>query len=170
VRSYENAASKAFQAPPPAPEPAEPVNPFAGFKFSMPATPAPEPAAPAPAAAPSSSSSSDSGVGDLFKDLAKYTETPAKPAAPTPEPKKEAPKKETPKPAAAVKEAPKKPGKRRGPLPMWFAQILMLGVFGGVGLAATKYLNESEAVLKVVGEKVGQAYKAVEKLANKQAA
>ena len=46
----------------------------------------------------------------------------------------------------------------------------MLGVFGGVGLAATKYLNESEAVLKVVGEKMGQAYKAVEKLANKQAA
>ena len=56
----------------------QPVNPFAGFKFSMPATPAPEPAAPAPAAAPSSSSSSDSGVGDLFKDFAKYAETPAK--------------------------------------------------------------------------------------------
>jgi hypothetical protein len=53
---------------------------------------------------------------------------------------------------------------------MWFAQILLTGVFGGLAVAGTKYSKESEAVLKVAGDKVGQAYKAVEKLSNKQAA
>jgi hypothetical protein len=54
-------------------------NPFGSFNFSLPAPPpaaeAPAPP-PAPKPAPAASSSSSDGVGDIFKDLAKYTETP----------------------------------------------------------------------------------------------
>jgi hypothetical protein len=60
-----------------------------------------------------------------------------------------------------------KPGKRRGPLPLWFAEILMLGAYAGLFLAVTKYSQQSGQVLKAVWAKVVEAYNALDKLINK---
>jgi hypothetical protein len=67
----------------------------------------------------------------------------------------------------AKKAEPAKPGKRRGPLPLWFAEILMLGAYAGLFLAVTKYSQQSGQVLKAVWGKVLEAYKALEKLVSK---
>jgi hypothetical protein len=92
----------------------------------------------------------------------KPRETP-KPKAPEPV-KQEIKKQEVKKPQAA---APSKPGKRRGPLPLWFAEILALSAYVGLFLAVTKYSKQSSDVLKAVADKVVEAYKALDKLINK---
>lgn len=101
------------------------------------------------------------------------------PVAPTPAPTPfkapEAPKPKAPEPVkvqkAEVKKAePTKPGKRRGPLPLWFAEILALGAYAGLFLAVTKYSKQSGEVLNAVWGKVVEAYKALEKLTGKQQA
>lgn len=80
---------------------------------------------------------------------------------------------ETPKPAAIKKEEPKKaqpqqPKDRRstthGFLPLWLTELLVLGAYAAMGLAVTKYSKESEAALKVAGEKAKEAISAAEKL------
>jgi hypothetical protein len=77
------------------------------------------------------------------------------------------------KPAAVTKKtAPVKANvngtKRRGPLPLWLTEILLLGVYVGVGLAVTKYCKESSQVTAAVGEKIVEAYNAVVKLIKQQ--
>lgn len=103
-------------------------------------------------------------------------EAPA-PAPPAPAPFKPAPAPApvVPKPApvAAKKDAPKqqqqqKPGKRRGPLPMWFAQVLLLGAFGGAVYAGTKFSAEISAATTAAGAKAVEALTALEKLVNKK--
>lgn len=78
-------------------------------------------------------------------------------------------------PAPAKKEAPKKaepakPTDRRsrthGWMPLWLAEFLVLGSFVGLGLAATKYSSQTDAVLKAAGQKAKEAYEAAEKLVN----
>lgn len=85
---------------------------------------------------------------------------------------------EAPAPAPAKKEAPKtaepvKPTDRRsrthGWMPLWLAELLVLGSFVGVGLAATKYSSQTDAVLKAAGQKAKEAYNAAEKLVNSKA-
>lgn len=110
---------------------------------------APEAAAPAPTLAPTPAPAP-------FKPR----ETP-KPKAPEPA-KQEVKKQEVKKQAA-----PSKPGKRRGPLPLWFAEILALGAYVGLFLAVTKYSQQSSDVLRAVADKVVEAYKALDKLINK---
>ncbi len=91
------------------------------------------------------------------------------PVAPTPAPAPASVKKvEAPAPKEEKKDAGKPPSKRRrGVMPLWLAEILVLSSFVGVGLAATKYSKESSAVLKAVGQKVVEAYSAAEKLISK---
>lgn len=43
--------------------------------------------------------------------------------------------------------------KRRGPLPLFLAEVLVLGGFAGVGLAVTKYASETNKALAVAGAK-----------------
>lgn len=101
--------------------------------------------------------------------------------APTPFKAPEAPKPRAPEPVKkaepvkakaepAKKAEPTKPGKRRGPLPLWFAEILVLGAYAGLFLAITKYSQQSGEVLKAVWGKIVEAYNAVEKLVGKKAA
>lgn len=122
---------------------------------SQPKAAAPEAPAPAPAPTP-------------FK-------APAAPKPKAPEPVKKAePVKAKAEPVKKAEPAKKveatKPGKRRGPLPLWFAEILMLGAYAGLFLAITKYSQQSGAVLKAVWGKIVEAYNAVEKLVGKKAA
>jgi len=94
--------------------------------------------------------------------------TPAPTPFKAPEPVK---KPEAPKPAAAAKPAAAtKPGKKRGPLPLWFAEVLVLGAYAGLFLAVTKYSKQSGEVLAAVWAKVVEAYKAAEKLVNSKKA
>lgn len=80
-------------------------------------------------------------------------------------------KAEPPKPAAKpAPPAAAKSTKRRGPLPLWLAELLVLGAYVGVGLAATKYSAQSGAALKVAGAKVAEAYAALEQLTKKKSA
>jgi hypothetical protein len=92
-----------------------------------------------------------------------------KPVLPPPAP--------APKKAPAVKEAPKKaapaaaatkPGKRRGPLPLWLAEVLVLAAYVGGFLAVTRYSEQSGKVAGAVWAKVVAAYSAVEKLVGKK--
>eukprot|EP00879_Flechtneria_rotunda_P033838 GHRR01037656.1.p3 GENE.GHRR01037656.1~~GHRR01037656.1.p3 ORF type:complete len:139 (-),score=64.80 GHRR01037656.1:145-561(-) len=99
--------------------------------------------------------------------------TPAKPTLPVPVPvpnpapaKVEVPNKQEAK-KEATQSAAAKPGKRRGPLPLWFAEILVLFAYAGIGLAVTKYSKESDAVLKAASEKVVQLYNTAEKAVGK---
>ncbi|KAG2446521.1 hypothetical protein HYH02_008508 [Chlamydomonas schloesseri] len=92
---------------------------------------------------------------------------PAKPAwwetpAPKPEPvvevkKVEAKKAEPPKKVEAKKE-PAGKQKRRGPLPLFLAEVVVLGGFAGVVAAATKYSDETNKVLALAGAKVKELY------------
>lgn len=89
---------------------------------------------------------------------------------PAPFKPREAPKPKAPEPVKQeVKKqaASSKPGKRRGPLPLWFAEILALGAYAGLFLAVTKYSQQSSDVLRSVADKVVEAYKALDKLVNK---
>ncbi|GLC34860.1 hypothetical protein PLESTM_000247700 [Pleodorina starrii] len=81
--------------------------------------------------------------------------------APAPAPfRRQEPK---PEPVAEVKQAAKKaaeepkkqaaPQKRRGPLPLFLAEVLVLGGFAGVGLAVTKYSEQTDAALALAGAK-----------------
>ncbi len=99
--------------------------------------------------------------------------TPSNPPAPKPatvvEPPKPAPV-QAPKPIikpvakpAPAKPAASKPGKRRGPLPLFLAQLLVLLGLGGLGVAATKYSEQTDAALAAVTKQVLQLYKQVEK-------
>jgi hypothetical protein len=76
-------------------------------------------------------------------------------------------KKEEVKKAEVKKPEATKPGKRRGPLPLWFAEILVLGAYAGIFLAITKYSKQSSEVLKAVWGKIVEAYNALEKLVSK---
>lgn len=114
--------------------------------------------------------------------------TPAAPVTPPPAPAvtpfRAAPEPPKPKPAPVVVESKKvetkkaaavdnkKAGKRRGPLPLWFAEVLVLGAYAGLFLAVTKYSKQSGEVLSAVWAKIVQAYAALEKLVGgkKQAA
>eukprot|EP00199_Chlamydomonas_sp_CCMP681_P001709 CAMPEP_0119107250 /NCGR_PEP_ID=MMETSP1180-20130426/9597_1 /TAXON_ID=3052 ORGANISM="Chlamydomonas cf sp, Strain CCMP681" /NCGR_SAMPLE_ID=MMETSP1180 /ASSEMBLY_ACC=CAM_ASM_000741 /LENGTH=374 /DNA_ID=CAMNT_0007092711 /DNA_START=24 /DNA_END=1148 /DNA_ORIENTATION=- len=58
--------------------------------------------------------------------------------------------------------------KRRGPLPLWLAQFLLLGMFVGVGAAATKYNKESTALLDTAGKKIVSLYQDAEAKISKQ--
>jgi hypothetical protein len=80
---------------------------------------------------------------------------PAKPDKPAPAPVK-----------AAAKSDLTPNGKHRthGIMPLWLGEILVLGSYVGLGLAATKYATQSEAVLKAAGQKIKEAYEAADKL------
>lgn len=79
------------------------------------------------------------------------------PKAPEPvQQKKAAP--EAAKPAAADSK------KRRGPLPLWFAEVLVLGAYAGMFLAVTKYSKQSGEVLAGLWAKVVEAYNALDKM------
>mmetsp|Transcript_15695 Transcript_15695/g.37284 ORF Transcript_15695/g.37284 Transcript_15695/m.37284 type:complete len:308 (-) Transcript_15695:161-1084(-) len=72
---------------------------------------------------------------------------------PEPAPAKQEPK-EAPKPVPAKDASAtdiKKSGKRKGPLPLFLAQLLMGGVLVGVGAAGTKYSRETSEASKVAG-------------------
>lgn len=56
-----------------------------------------------------------------------------------------------------------KKGKRRGPLPMTLAQLLMLAAFGGLGYVAFFKEEELNAVLAKVGTAVAEAYSKIGK-------
>ena len=56
-----------------------------------------------------------------------------------------------------------KKGKRRGPLPMTIAQLLMLAAFGGIGYAAFFKEEEVNVVLAKVGTVVADAYAKIDK-------
>lgn len=62
-------------------------------------------------------------------------------------------------PHSAVKEAPKK---RKGPLPLWFAEVLLIGLYAAIVLAATKYYDASKAVLGGAASFVTSVYGKVE--------
>jgi hypothetical protein len=152
LKAYEDAA-KNRPAVPATPEPQEAPTPalpkFGGFNFGKPAeAPAPAPAAPVtPAPAPKP-----------------VVPVPVPVPAPAPAPlrtvevkKEEAKKAEQKAPQSAVSK------KRRGPLPLWFAEILVLGAYVGLGLAATKYSEQSGKVLKAVWAKIVGLYTTIEK-------
>lgn len=181
LKAYEDAA-KNRPAVPPSPEPEEESAPlFGGFSFSKPAE-TPAPAAPAPPA-PAAPASTFSTPPDPWRStpapvIPKPAPAPA-PVAPAPAPVRKyeapapapvkkveapAPKKEEKKSDVETKKPPKR--RRRGVMPLWLAEMLVLGSFVGVGLGATKYSKESGEVLKVAGQKAVEAYNAAEKLIN----
>jgi hypothetical protein len=129
-----------------------PLQPRGAETPAAPAAPAPAPVAPAPFKAPQPAPPKPVVVAPKPVVVA------PKPAAKAPE----GPKKAAPAPANA------KPGKRRGPLPLWFAEVLMLGAYVGMFLAATKYSKQSGQVLAAVWAKVVEAYGQVEKLVGKK--
>ncbi len=59
--------------------------------------------------------------------------------------------------------------KRKGPLPLWLAEFLLIGLYAAIVLAATKYNSASRAVLAKVGSLVQSGYAQVEKLLPKKA-
>jgi hypothetical protein len=78
-------------------------------------------------------------------------------AKPAPAPGKA--KAESPKPAAPKAEA-QKPAvstKRKGPLPLFAAQLLVLGAYAGVAVAFTKYYNNTMALLQEGAKKAESA-------------
>jgi hypothetical protein len=59
--------------------------------------------------------------------------------------------------------------KRRGPLPLFLAEVLVLGSFVGVGLASTKYSDQTSRVVALAGQKGKELYAvAAEALAKAQ--
>lgn len=60
-------------------------------------------------------------------------------------------------------------GKQRGPLPMTVAQILVLGIFGGIGYAATKEAQKTAQAVEVTAEYIEKGYNAVERYVAKYA-
>ncbi|KAG2486530.1 hypothetical protein HYH03_014831 [Edaphochlamys debaryana] len=128
---------------------------YRSFGFSAPTPePAPEVAAPAPAPEPAPARPS-------------FFSAPRQ-EAPKPEPvvevKKAAP---APPPAPAKKAEPKKEEpaskKRRGPLPLWLAELMVMGSFAGVFVATTKYEAETKKVLALAGTKAKELYFQAEK-------
>lgn len=116
------------------------------FSFSAP-TPAPSPKV----------EPADKAEAPWWTGLSEYTEGPVgkKEAAPAPTPatpkKVEAVQVQPPKPAPAAKVVVSEPakaapaaksGKRAGPLPLWFAQFLLLGLFGALFVAITKFQDQ----------------------------
>lgn len=153
LKAYEDAA-KNRPAPPVTAEPEEAPAPavprFGGFSFGK-SSEAPAPAAPVPAPAPAAPAPA------------------ARPVVPVPVPvpapalvKEVEQKKPEPKKAEAPKAQPVSK-KRRGPLPLWFAEILVLGAYVGLGLAATKYSEQTGKLLGGVWSKVVELYSAAEK-------
>ena len=59
------------------------------------------------------------------------------------------------------KKVEEKKGKQRGPLPMTIAQLLMLGVFGGIGYVTILKEEELNRVLASIGAVVGKAFSKV---------
>jgi hypothetical protein len=79
--------------------------------------------------------------------------------------KKAEPAKPAPAPAKPASDlTPSGKHRTHGFLPLWFAEILVLGSYVGMGLAATKYASQTEAVLKAAGQKIKEAYEAADKL------
>lgn len=60
-----------------------------------------------------------------------------------------------------AKETPKK---RKGPLPLWFAEVLLIALYAAIVLAATKYYATSKAVLGSAASLVTSVYGKVEGL------
>lgn len=62
--------------------------------------------------------------------------------------------------------------KRRGPLPLFVAELLVLGTFAGLVLAVTKYSEQTGKTLEVAGAKgkelVAAAEQAIAKLQRSQ--
>ncbi|KXZ53225.1 hypothetical protein GPECTOR_7g1118 [Gonium pectorale] len=121
---------------------------FGGFSAPAP-TPAPAPAAePQPAPAPKAS---------FFS---------APRAEPKPEPVVEVKKQASaPAPAKKVEEAKTQAAgkqKRRGPLPLFLAEVLVLGSFAGFVLAVTKYSEETNKALAMAGAKAKELYNTAE--------
>ncbi|GIL73776.1 hypothetical protein Vretimale_5357 [Volvox reticuliferus] len=97
-------------------------------------------------------------------------------AAPAPEPRPAPEPAPTPAPASApkaakqaatpvVKEEPKvpqQPQKRRGPLPLFLAELLVLGSFAGGALAVTKYSEQTSKALALAGAKGKELYASAE--------
>jgi len=61
-----------------------------------------------------------------------------------------------------------KQGKKKGPLPMTLAQIILLALFGGLGYATIKKEDELNALLATLGELIGGAYSKVEGVVSKK--
>lgn len=138
--------------------------------------------APQPASKASPSQEAPKALAPQLKSI----EPPAPPAfkaePPKPAPKPELPqlpslspakKADAPKPSlASAKQsaAPQKGGgKQRGPLPMTVAQILVLGIFGGIGYAATKEAQKTAQAVEVTAEYIEKGYNAVERYVAKYA-
>ena len=61
-----------------------------------------------------------------------------------------------------------KKGKKKGPLPMTLAQILLLAIFGVIGYGTIVKEAETNTVIATVGKYVGAAYGRVEGLVSKK--
>ncbi len=54
-----------------------------------------------------------------------------------------------------------KPGKRKGPLPLWLAEVLLLASFGGLGFAVVKYGAVIEKAANTAGDTAAALYEKV---------
>eukprot|EP01026_Neomeris_dumetosa_P007845 TRINITY_DN1242_c0_g2_i1.p1 TRINITY_DN1242_c0_g2~~TRINITY_DN1242_c0_g2_i1.p1 ORF type:complete len:312 (+),score=51.47 TRINITY_DN1242_c0_g2_i1:23-937(+) len=111
-----------------------------------------------------------------FKELTKVQEVQKEEKTPVVEVKKSElsiPKKEetkttynlSKKPQTATEakaEASQKSKKRKGPLPLFLAQLIVLISFVGLGLAFTRYEKITSKVIDQAGEKIGELYEKVE--------
>jgi hypothetical protein len=61
-----------------------------------------------------------------------------------------------------------KKGKKKGPLPMTLAQILLLALFGGLGYATIAKEAQTNALLATLGGYIGGAYNKVESAVSKK--
>jgi phage tail tape-measure protein len=79
--------------------------------------------------------------------------------------KKAAPAKPAPAPVKAKSDlTPNGKHRTHGIMPLWLGEILVLVSYVGLGLAVTKFASQSEAALKVAGQKIKEAYEAADKL------
>jgi len=187
AKTYEEQASKSVQAPPPNPLENSPLNfelpklpeklsdikapsldSFTAPKVDMPKFNAPnfsfpsfsskedeeeKPAPPAPAPAP--------------RYVAPPPPPPPAPVRVAPVPVA-APKPEPAKPAPAPAQA--KPGKRKGPLPLFLAEVLVLGSFAGVFYVALNYQKEAAAAIAQATGLVAGLYNKAEEAVKKASA
>jgi len=59
-------------------------------------------------------------------------------------------------------------GKKKGPLPMALAQIVLLALFGGLGYATIAKESETNALLASVGKAIATAYGTLETVMSKK--
>jgi hypothetical protein len=149
IPSFEAPSLPSVPAPPPeAAAPAVPAAPKAiapppvVAKPYVPPTPPPVSVAPLPAAVtptpiPAPAAPAASSQGDYMdrwqRDQAESGSTTK--GVTTPSQRNAATRNDGAKEAANKKAAVARSGKRQGPLPLWFAEILMLGLIGGIGYA-----------------------------------